>query len=457
MVFNASDNTVTATKTSEEYHELVTVKVYYFEVIDGMQTKINEEDVLQNDTITWRPTGRLGYKFDGWYYDMSCANRFQGAVSENTALYCRFVEGYELDERDYYIVGSGLAGGTLGTYNSFVKTYPEMRLVRQDTPDSDGLTLYTIELTMYTGDTFKVVHDLSWTSGTHFGYTQLHDAEDRFMGSGVGNIILKTGQQGKYLIRFHSNPYDYNQSYIDYEFLEPIEAKNPYKMYLIGNFEGTGWNEYNQNQNFGLPMTLGEDGVTWSVTAHFCGGDYFKVWNSLSRTFFPDGTDDDIYIGVTKVKDEKDTYMGPDGTKYHSGDIMPGTGWYTITWSQDNPEVVVTLLSGKPEDEANKQVMYLIGNFEANGHDDKWATNKTDKMLAMTRDECGYTWSVTEHFTKGDQFKIYRYFFGTDGRWIPDGYNGSEWNFAENGTYKITWNHFTGVVTITNVDDATSA
>lgn len=464
VTYTVETGTISAEKTSDDYHDLQTVKVYYFEVTNGTSQRIHEEELMEGDSVTWRPEGRLKYKFDGWYYDPECTMKFDGTVgSSSVALYGKFVEGYDLDPYSYYIAGSGLTGGTLGSYGTFtdLTVLKKLEMKKLDEPDEDGFTVYTIDMTIYASDTFKVVRNLSWASGTHFGYSQMRDTESRFSGSGVGNIICKTGNDGKYTIEFHSNPYNFNESYITYTFKSSIEAQDPYLMYIIGNIEGTGWNKYVQNQNYCLPMTRGEDGVTWSVTAHFTGGDYFKVWNAKNRTFFPDGTDDDIYIGVTKTTDEKTGKVGlfdSEGKEYKAGDIFPGTGWYTITWSQDDPQVVVTPLEGNHKsEEANKQVMYLIGNFEANGHDSKWATDNTNKMLAMTRDDCGYTWSVTNHFQKDDQFKLYKFYSSTKGEWIPDGNNGTQWDIAADGDYTITWNYFTGEVTIKAVQPATAS
>ncbi len=459
VTYTVETGTVTAEKTSDEFHELKTVKVYYYDVTDGTNRKINEEELMEGDTVTYRPQGKLKYKFDGWYLNPACTSKFGGTVgNESMLLYGKFVEGYDLDPYDYYIAGTGLTGGTLGSFGSFEKLSENLKMKKAAEPDEDGFTVYTIDMTIYASDTFKVVRNLSWSSGTFFGYSQMRDSESRFSGSGVGNIICKTGNDGKYTITFHSNPYNFSESYIEYEFKESVTAQDPYKMYLAGNLEATGWNKFNANQNYCLPMTRGEDGVTWSVTVHFTGGDSFKVWNAKSNTWFPDGTDDNIYIGARpNGKDpvtEKETFIDDDGKVYQAGEVLPGTGWYTITWSQDNPDVILTPLEGDHKsEEANKQVMYLIGNFEANGNDSNWATNKTDKMLAMTRDDSGYTWSVTAHFKSGDQFKVYRFFTATKGEWVPDDQEGSEKTITEDGTYTVTWNHFTNEITFVKTAD----
>ncbi len=457
VTYDVESGTISSEKINNNYYDLELVTVTYYDVQASGPVQIEQEELLKGQAATYKPEGRLKYIFDCWYEDAACTTKANTAlIQSDISLYGKYVEGFEPDTRDFYVVGQGVSGGTLGNRGAnFTSLNEQLKLTRQSEPDADGYTVYSIDMLIYTGDVFKIVLDLSWRGGTHFGYGQMRDPDSRFNGSGVGNIVLKTGNSGRYTIKFHSNPYNSADSYIEYTFNSSVEEKDVFNMYITGIFEATLWHGWSQNQNNMLKMTREADGATWSVTAHFTGGDEFKVFNLNTGAYYPDGTDDQLYIGS---KSDADGQFEKD-----ENGVIAGSGYYKITWNQDDQAVLVEQVTldedpgyGNAAGNSDRGV-YLIGNFKANGHDTKWSTKSTDKLQKMTRDACGYTWSVTLDFDANDMFKVYLYLTGSDGTWVPHGRDGGETKITEAGTYTVTWNHFTNAITVTKAQPATAS
>ena len=213
--FNVETEAVTCVKTSSDYKELKTAMVTYYEMDNGTPVQLKQEELLTGQTADYKPTGRLLYIFDGWYSDENCTQKFNTTVSQDTNLYCKFIEGTELDSRDFWVVGTGVSEGTLGKNKAnFTDKRAGLKLTKATDADAEGRTVYTIDMTLYNGDTFQLITDFSWQSGAHYGIAELRDETGAFQGSGVGNIFLKTGFDGKYRFTLHTNPYNTTDSYI---------------------------------------------------------------------------------------------------------------------------------------------------------------------------------------------------------------------------------------------------
>ncbi|MDE5896771.1 MAG: InlB B-repeat-containing protein [Clostridia bacterium] len=275
--------------------------------------------------MTWKPARQKGYRFDCWYTDEECTVKYvNGAegVQENLKLYGRYEEvDVEFDETVYYVTGSGQGDLYLG--GNFTTIWKEkFTLTRLPDLDEDGLTVYeTCEITMYKGDQFKIVSDLTWANGTHFGFHEMRDPGDVFCNeAGIGNIGINRGMQGTYKFKFHTDPFDYTNNYIEWELVAEVEEKVTENMYIVGNLKASGNNNWSVVPANMIHMSVGEDGVTWSVTILVDIKDEFKIYNSINKSYHPGGTSNNMNLKLYGFTE---------------------SGYYTISWNADTDQVSV--------------------------------------------------------------------------------------------------------------------
>lgn len=317
---------ITYEKTSEEINVAQPVKVTYYNVTDTEIIKLYTEELIKGDSALWKPARQKGYRFDCWYADKNCTEKFvngETGVQENLKLYGKYevVEGDEFDETDYYITGSGQGDLALG--GNFTAIYKEkFKLTRLPSLDPDGLTVYeSPEITMYKGDQLKIVSDLSWDDGTHFGFLELRDPGDVFCNeAGVGNIGIYRGKQGVYKFIFHTDPFDYTNNYIEWELVREVEEKVTENMYLVGNMKASDYNNWSVSPFAMIHMTVEEDGITWSAVVELAMKDEFKIYNSVNKSYHPGGTGNNISLknqGFTEA------------------------GYYKISWNADTDQFTI--------------------------------------------------------------------------------------------------------------------
>lgn len=324
ITFSVEDKEVTAVKTSDEVNVAEPVKVTYYNVTDTEIVRLNTEELIKGDKIEWKPARMRGYKFEGWYLDEDCRNKYVddgNGIQATIKLYGYYEEvGEQFDDQDYYLTGSGqgdLAEG--GNFTTIQKT--KFKMTRLTTLDPEGLTVYeSPEITMYKGDQFKIVINLSWLDGTNFGFAQMRDPGDVFCDeAGVGNIGLRRGKQGVYKFILHTDPFDYTNNYIEWELVREVEEKETEDMYIVGHLKASGYNSWDKDTEKMIRMTCGEDGVTWSVTIRVELNDEFKIYNVINNSYHPGGTGNNITLkslGLT-------------------------AGYYTITWNADTDQVTL--------------------------------------------------------------------------------------------------------------------
>ena len=188
--------------------------------------------------------------------------------------------------------------------------------------DEDGLTVYVSpEIEMYKGDQFKIVIDLSWKDGTNFGFQFMTEPGLVFVNEGgTGNIGIRRGKQGVYQFILHTDPFDYTNNYIEWELVREVEDKATEEMYIVGHLKASGYNSWSTEKEDMIAMTVGADGITWSVTIEIALIDSFKIYNALNESYHPNGTGNDL-----SLKSEK----------------LPA-GYYTITWNADTDAYTFT-------------------------------------------------------------------------------------------------------------------
>lgn len=324
IVLDVGEGTVTATKTSTDVDVATPVKVTYYNVTDTEVIKLNTENLMKGDDVTWKPVRLKGYRFNCWYLDEECTQKFENGengIQENVKLYGRYEEvDVEFDEQTYYITGSGQGDLYLG--GNFTSIWKErFTLTRLPQLDADGLTVYeSCAIAMYKGDQFKIVVNLTWENGTHFGFHELRDPGDIFCNEGgIGNVGLNRGKQGVYKFYFHTDPFDYTNNYIEWELVEELEEKVTEDMYIVGNLEASGNNKWSTAITDMLHMTVAEDGITWSIVIKINPKEEFKIYNRINRSYHPNGT------------------TGTNLSLKQYG--FTESGYYKVTWNADTDQI----------------------------------------------------------------------------------------------------------------------
>lgn len=325
ITLDVEEKSVLFTKTSDDVVVAEPVKVAYYSVTDTEVIRINTQELIKGDNVEWKPDRQRGYRFDCWYTDEECSEKYsndENGVQGNLKLYGRYVEvGEQFDEQDYYITGSGQGDLVMG--GNFTYIWKEkFTLTRLPNLDPDGLTVYeSPEIKMYKGDQFKIVSDLSWEDGTHFGFLELRDPADVFCNeAGIGNIGINKGKQGIYKFILHTDPFDYTNNYIEWELIQEVEEKVTENMYIIGNLKASGYNNWNSAAVKMIHMTLADDGITWSTVIEIDLKDEFKIYNSVNKSYHPGGTGNNI-------------------TLKNSG--FTEAGYYKISWNADTDQFTI--------------------------------------------------------------------------------------------------------------------
>ncbi len=324
ITLNLEEKTVSATRTSEDVDVAAPVKVTYYNVTETEVIRIHTEELIKGDDVVWKPARLKGYRFDCWFLDEDCTQLYSNGdtgIQENLKLYGKYVEvGLEFDDQSYYVTGSGQGDlSEAGKFTTIVKD--KFQLTRLPEFDAEGMTVYeTPEIGMYRGDQFKIVINLSWKEGTHFGFPELREPGSVFceVGSG-GNIGINKGKQGVYKFILHTDPYDYKNNYIEWVLVRELEDKVTEDMYIIGHLKASGYNSWDESPEKMIHMTCGEDGVTWSVTIELALIDKFKIFNLVSGGYHPNGTGNEISLKTLGLP----------------------AGYYTISWNADTDEFSV--------------------------------------------------------------------------------------------------------------------
>ncbi len=144
------------------------------------------------------PPTWTGYTFHGWKVGSVYKQAGEHiAVTASVKYTAKWTKNSLLDNRTWYVLGAGN-----GTLRSNAWTHNKLLMKRDNTEDADNL--FTIELTLYAGDQFKITYNTDWTVA--FGRNDLWSGWDYFEDDDGNdhNIVLKSGQDGVYKIKLYT-------------------------------------------------------------------------------------------------------------------------------------------------------------------------------------------------------------------------------------------------------------
>lgn len=394
-------------------------------------------------------------------------------INENVTVYAGFSK-YEVDVRDFYIVGAGTSTvlidgwGNIGDTHKFTKT--------------DGKNEYKLTLDLLEGDQFVLIAGVNYESKRGAGYlttSKLADGTEVFGGTGSvyddsakgKNIEVK--YSGNYTLTLNTYPADdyYNTSGDGYT----EERKEIYRMgtydtiswvrngdpkvtsvsvtdYFIKGKNISNWKDYVNDAH-----TMRRDGKNYSLSVYLKEGEEFMFasWNTVTTNGESTSAAGSTYIRTTNL----DTASSALFTDSNGNMKAKASGVYTFNYSETTKVLSVTL-----ENKAEKQYDYYL--------DGKWGDQnwKAETLGAHKLTGKNGVYSITADLAKGDVIAIRSYEVGAK---LVAGYTGfvaiygSKFamlndSFKDNynnievvtaGKYDITFDNYSKILTITEHSD----
>ena len=260
-----------------------------------------------NDTEHWKKCAT-----EGAIDESSRANHSFGADGK---CVCGATQGKtdpepaELDDREFFIVGGGAQQGSLANA-SWSECLDEFKFTKAEAVDENGITVYTITLTLYSGDNFKIIQPTtidstgSWDDTTVLNVYDLDNATGVFKDGGGANITLETGKDGVYKFTVRTTKGgELKANKVEFELINTVpslDVLDQYEMYIVGTVKSkstTKWpsqfTSLDQVPANCYKLELQSDGKTFSVEVVLGITDEFKIWNyklaNANDGYYPGG------------------------------------------------------------------------------------------------------------------------------------------------------------------------
>lgn len=430
--------------------------------------------LLKEETITkgakvqsWTPTAD-GKTFTGWYAEASLTQAFDfnTVINADTDIFAAFKsDEFVEDELSYYLIGTGAGDMGLSGWDHAASD-ANLTMTKQDVSNAN---IYEITIDMYAGDMFQICHDGSWDGQVGIGWVEgaeycdgvnfydngTYTAEDKkvaqvkiddevvFIGSDeynkgfeTWNIKLAEGKDGTYKITYttYPNAGAYNKVTIELvEALEPMTVTH--NMYFIGTMNN--WSETYEDDT--LRLNESDDKATWTGTIE------------ITEAMYADWTADangGVACAALKIYNAiDDQYYG-----INNENILLSAGTYnfkytvatnTVEFAECAYYVVGTFLDG------TTAVNFAVkaGVTPALTVSGNVATGTVEAVDVTS--ESSYSWIADQGKPGVMAIKVV---YGSElgiSVWYSDETNGGDNWYLQAGTYTISLDIESGVVTVT--------
>ncbi|MDO4564272.1 MAG: hypothetical protein Q4C04_01505 [Clostridia bacterium] len=217
--------------------EADTYTVTYYDGETILRTAEVEAGATADDYV---PTKDGGYEFVDWYSTPTKNHKFDfsQAITADTSIFAGFTL-FEVDTRDYYVVGSGTS--TLLISSNWGNNITDDHKLTKD----ETLNEYTITMDLLAGDEFQFAINSSWEAKRGYGYLTaltLEDGTEVFSGQGSPyddsskGANIKVELSGNYTFTLTTHPADdyYNTSASTY-----TEATK--EIYNLSTYDTISW------------------------------------------------------------------------------------------------------------------------------------------------------------------------------------------------------------------------
>lgn len=234
----------------------------------------------------------------------------------------------------WYVVGNGAGSLKDCSWQEYRADF-KLTSETEDPTQYEG-TFVTDELLLYEGDQFKVLYengswavpdDSKWGVTVCAGFGNIYDnTDDAFADGGLGNIYCNISGYYTFTLEVIAGETP-EEALLVLSFTRSDKAVPPlalFDMYVVGTIASVatcGWpdalrDEDKTVEDNCIKMTLLESG-DWTATVVLAETDEFKLYNTISGTYYPGGFDNNLKVEVA--------------------------GTYTISWAQGSQDVTVTL------------------------------------------------------------------------------------------------------------------
>lgn len=246
----------------------------------------------------------------------------------------------DLPESGWYVVGNGAGYLKDCSWQAYLANW-RLTGTAEDEENYAGIW-QTNEILLYQGDQFKIVYnDGTWTHPDESGWTEdncaqfaniVGDTAGYFSDGGLGNIYAEVSGYYTFTLNVEFDA-ETGLSTLTLSFVRSDRVVPPrtlYDMYIVGSIasvETCGWpdalrDEGKTVEDSCIPMTSATEGegeeqvTTWSATVVLGLEDQFKLYNTVTGTYYPGGFDNNL--------------------------VVTEAGTYLVSWVEGSQEVTLT-------------------------------------------------------------------------------------------------------------------
>ncbi len=354
---------------------------------------------------------------------------FNKTITSDTTVFGNFVvDAFEVDTRDFYILGSSNNQSSVmyGT-NFTIGDESKQKLTKTE---SDTENIYTITIDLYVGDKFPLAIDEKVSNQRGFGYI-IGDVSDyvreekSYLSNDSRKADIAVSMDGNYTITLTTHPwadiYDVDDEYYseetkenyNYNTIDTIEivrngdpvnesSSEPLKIMIKGSYI-TAWG-HNTSEEY--TMTYNEESKMYEYSHEFVAGDSFCFYNFVKY----EGEDGQMHntlgpinINSSKVDQENSDVEYLDLTQGNIGTLANGT--YSFTYDYTKDSIVIEYSDTFKGQYILNEIWYVAGSGVTEPlKSSQYGNNLTDAQKLEKLDD--NTSEITMDLAKGDMFQI---------------------------------------------------